>query len=39
MPIVNAETTSYEDEHGLVICDKKNASAWIRSDVTVDVRR
>lgn len=26
--------TSYEDEGGLVVCDRKNPNAWIRCDVT-----
>lgn len=26
--------TSYEDGDALVICDRENANAWLRSDVT-----
>lgn len=28
------EFTSYQDGDGLVICDKQNPKAWIRSDET-----
>ena len=31
--------TSYEDGDYLVVCDRENPNAWIRSDETVDVRR
>lgn len=31
--------TSYEDGDGYVICDKRNAKAWIRSDVTETIPR
>lgn len=29
------DVTAYEDDGDVVICDTTNASAWIRSDVTV----
>lgn len=31
--------TSYEDGDSLVICDREEPHAWIRSDRAVDVRR
>jgi hypothetical protein len=31
------DVTCYEDDGCLVVCEKANASAWIRSDVTTDV--
>lgn len=29
---------SYEEDDSLVVCDRKNASAWVKSDVTTELR-
>jgi hypothetical protein len=29
---------SYEDGDSLVVCDRENANAWIKSDSTVEIR-
>lgn len=29
--------TSYEDGNALVVCDRKNTNAWVRSDVTYEL--
>lgn len=31
------DVTTYEDGDSVVVCEKSDAAAWIRSDVTVDV--
>lgn len=33
------EYASYEDGDRYVICDRSNANAWIRSDVTTPISR
>lgn len=30
---------SYEDDDSVVVCDRKNAKAWVKSDVSVGVER
>ncbi|WP_170977370.1 DUF7331 family protein [Halorussus salinisoli] len=29
---------SYEEADALVICERENANAWVKSDVTVELR-
>lgn len=31
--------TTYEDDGDVVVCDRKNPSAWLKADETVAVRR
>lgn len=31
------EYASYEEDDSLVICDRENANAWVKSDVTAEL--
>lgn len=33
------EYTSYEDDGSLVVCDRSDPNAWVRSDVTAECER
>ena len=37
--VLLGDLTQYEDDGALVICDRANPQAWIRSDTVVDIER
>lgn len=39
VPTVDLATTAYEDDGALVICDRSNPNAWIRSSTMATLQR